>query len=139
LKTKAFTLIELLVAIALTSVISITLFYFSLSSIKLIGRAADTAGSMQVARSVIARISSDVIGSCGADTGSGHLELILGNITYEFRENKVRRQEGSDIYYMTTEGEIKDLRFSYPSSKMVKIEMTPEIGGKYIIDVYARN
>lgn len=138
-KSKAFTLIELLIAASMISIISITLFYFTLSSIRLISRSEDLAKSMQSVRFIAGRISSDIAQSSGAGTGSGQSRLNLGGISYEFRDGKVRREEGSDIYYLTTEGEIKGLKFSYPSSKLIKLEVIPKTGGSYYFNLYARN
>jgi prepilin-type N-terminal cleavage/methylation domain-containing protein len=137
--SKGFTLIELLIATAMISAISVSIFYFAFSSIRLMFRAIDLSNSDQAVRFVSGRISSDVMQSSGPGAGSGPDKLIIGNITYEFRDNKVRREERSDVYYLTTEGEIKGLKFSYPSSKLIKVEITPKYGGAYYLNVYARN
>jgi prepilin-type N-terminal cleavage/methylation domain-containing protein len=137
--SKAFTLIELLIATALISAISVSIFYFAFSSIRLMFRAIDLSGSGQAVRFTAGRISSDIMQSGGPGAGSGPDKLIIGDITYEFRENKVRREEGSDVYYLTTEGEIKGLKFSYPPSKLIRVEVTPKYGGAYYLNVYARN
>ena len=138
-RSEAFTLIELLITTAMISAISISIFYFAFSSIKVIFRATDQSKALQAVRFVAARISSDIMQSSGAGVGSDTDKLVIGNITYEFRESKVRREEGSDVYYMTTEGEIKGLKFSYPSSKLIKVEITPKTGGAYYINAYARD
>jgi prepilin-type N-terminal cleavage/methylation domain-containing protein len=138
-RSKAFTLIEMLIATAMISVISITLFYFALSTTRLISRASDLAKSMQSVRFIACRISSDIMQSGGAGIGSNPSKLIIGNITYEFRDGKVRREEGSDVYYLTIEGEIKGLKFFYPSSKLIGVEITPKTGKAYYYNVCARN
>jgi len=138
-RSKAFTLIELLIATAMISVISITLFYFALSTTRLIARASDLAKSMQSVRFIAGRISSDIMQSGGAGTGSSSGKLMIGDISYEFREGKIRREEGSEIYYLTIEGEIKGLKFSYPSLKLIGVEITPKTGKAYYYNVYARN
>lgn len=138
-KSKAFTLIELLVATAMASAICVTIFYFAFSSIRSMSRAMDLSGSQQTVRFVAGRISSDIMQSSGAGTGSAPGKLVLGNINYEYMNGKVRREEGSDVYYLTTEGEINALKFSYPSAKLIKLEITPKYGGVYYFNVYARN
>ena len=138
-RSKAFTLIELLIATAMISVISITLFYFALSTTRLIARTSDLAKSMQSVRFIAGRISSDIMQSGGAGTGSSSGKLMIGDISYEFREGKIRREEGSEIYYLTIEGEIKGLKFSYPSLKLIGVEITPKTGKAYYYNVYARN
>jgi len=137
--SNGFTLIELLIATAMISAISISLFYFAFSSIRLMFRTIDLSNADQAVRFTADRISSDIRQSSGAGTGSGPYKLVIGSISYSFLDNKVRRQEVSDVYYLTTEGEIKNLRFSYPSSKIIKIDITPKYGGEYYLDVYARN
>lgn len=138
-RSKAFTLVELLISMVLISIVTAAVFYFSLSSLKLSGRINDTAASLQITRSIISRISSDIIQSSGAGAGSTSRLLILGDISYEFRDGKVRRQEGSDVYYMTTEGEIMQLQFYYSSNNLIKIEITGKNGAKYVMDVHSRN
>lgn len=137
--SKAFTLIELVIATALISAVSVSIFYFAFSSIKLMFRITDLSSSDQAVRFAAGRISSDIMQSSGPSAGSGQDKLVIGNITYQFLENKVRREEGSDVYYLTTEGEVKGLKFSYPASKLVKVAITPKYGGEYYMDVYARN
>ena len=139
MKSRAFTLIELLAVIAMASIILMVLFHFIFTSIKLLGKTIENTKSLQVVRFIISRISYDIIQSSGAVAGSGDNKLVIGNISYEFRDNKVRREEGNDIYYLTTEGEIKGLKFSYPSSKLVQIEVLPKVGGAYNFSVFARN
>jgi prepilin-type N-terminal cleavage/methylation domain-containing protein len=137
--SRAFTLIELLIAVAMVSMLTITIFYFAFSSIRLMSRAVDISTSGQAVRFIAGRISSDVMQSGGAVTGSNSVKLMLGSVTYEFVDNKLRREEGSDAYFLTVDGEIRDLKFSYPSSKLVKVEITPKTGGTYFINLYARN
>ena len=138
-RSKAFTLIELLVATAMISVICTTLFYFMLSTTGLIARTSNLAKSMQSVRFIAGRISSDIMQSGGAGTGSSSGKLMIGDISYEFRDGKVRREERGDVYNLTIESEIKGLKFSYPASKLVGIEIIPKTGKVYYYNVYARN
>jgi len=138
-RSKAFTLIELLIATAMISVISFALFYFMLSATRLIAGSTDFAKSMQSVRFIAGRISTDIMQSGGTGIDSSSSKLIIGNISYEFRDGKVRREEGSEVYYLTIEGEIKGLKFSYPSSKLIGVEITPRTGKAYYYNVYARN
>jgi prepilin-type N-terminal cleavage/methylation domain-containing protein len=137
--TKAFTLIELLIATSLITVVLMSVLYFSISSVRLIMRSAVNAKSSQVTRFVADRIYRDIIQSTGASAASSSGKLMIGRISYEFRDKKVRREEGNDIYYLTTEGEISGLKFSYPTPKLVRIEITPKIGDVLYINAYARN
>jgi Tfp pilus assembly protein PilW len=132
-------LIELLITTAMISVISVAIFYFAFSSVRMISRTSDILKSDQSVRFVAAKISSDIEQSAGASTGSAPGRLVIGNISYQFVENKVRREEGSDVYNLTDDGDIKGLKFSYPSSKLIKIEITPKIGKAASLNAFARN
>jgi len=136
---SGFTLIELLTAISLFSILCVAIFFFALSSLKVMTRAADNAGSMQVVRFVAGRMAADIMQSSGAGNGSGPACLILGSVSYEFRDGKLRRQEGNDIYYLTTEGEIVGFKLSYTSTRLIRIDTMPKVGGTYSVSVYARN
>ncbi len=132
-------MIELLITIAMISVISVAVFYFAFSSVRMITRTSDILRSEQSVRFVFAKISSDIAQSAGAGAGSNSNTLVIGNITYQFVENKVKRTEGSDVYSLTDNGDIKGLNFSYPSSKLISIVITPKIGQTVSMNAFARN
>lgn len=136
---RGFTLIELLITTAMISVVSIAIFLFAFSSIKMISRTSDILRSDQSVRSVAAKISSDIEQSAGALSGSDPSTLVIGNITFQFMNYKVKREEGSDVYYLTDDGDIKGLKFSYPSSKLITIEITPKTGKAVSVNAFARN
>lgn len=138
-RSGAFTLIELMIATAMISVICSALLYFTLSSLRLISRSSDVSSSAQIVRFIAGRMSADITQSDGAVAGSGKSRLALGNIIYEYREGKIRREEGSSVYYLTEVGEIKDLKFSYPSLKLIDVDFIPKTGGAYSFSSYARN
>lgn len=123
----------------MTSAVIVTVFYFTFSSIKAINRATGLSSSMQTVRFVAGRIAFDIEQSGGAGAGSDPGKLVLGAINYEYVSGKVRREEGSDVYNLTDDGEIRGLKFSYPSSKLIGIDIEPKTGGAYHLDVYARN
>jgi len=138
-QSKGFTLIELLVAIIIISVITVTLFYTNDLSIKLLLKARKNVNSMQTTRYVVSRISRDILNSSGAQVGSNQTKIVLNDITYEFMNNKIKRSERKDSFYMTSEGEIISLKFIYPSNKFVHIEIVPKNGERQTLSVYARN
>lgn len=137
--SSGFTLIELLITTAMISVISIAIFFFAFSSVRMISRTSDILRSDQSVRFVAAKISSDIEQSAGAGTGSDPGRLVIGNITYQFLNNKVRREEESDVYNLTDDGDIKGLKFFYPSSKLISIEITPKNGKAISLNAFARN
>ena len=137
--TRAFTLIELLISMAMISAVLIMIIYVSLSSVKQVARASANIRSMDTIRTVSSRISKDIMESGGISAGSNEHRLIIGDIIYEMRQRKVRRQEGSDIAYITADGEMSGLSFYFGSSKLIRIAIKPNDGGMYYLNVYARN
>ncbi len=137
--SRAFTLIELLISIMLSLVIIGALFYFTIGSAKLMNRTSENSSSSQAVRFVADRIWSDFVQSSGVSSTSTSSKLVIGNITYQFMENKVRREENGSANYLTIENEVNGLSFTYPSAKMVRIEITPKIGEVYYLNAYARN
>ena len=137
--SKGFTLIELLVTTAMVSVITIAALLFTFSSVKTFSRTSTILRSDSSVRFVAARIASDIEQSTGAGIGSGQNILVIGNITYQFLSGKVRRAEGSDVYYLTDDGDIMGLKFFYPAAKLIGIEITPKIGKEVSLNVCARN
>lgn len=137
--SKAFTLLEMLVSITVISALCVALFLFMYSAVRQLNRAIEAERSLQLVRFIAGRMSSDISQSGGADAGSNTSELVMGNIRYEMKENKVRRTDGGDVYYLSTEGEVKAMEFHYSSKKLIKIAFTMATGGEYYLSVYARN
>jgi hypothetical protein len=105
----------------------------------MIKRTSDVLSSEQSVRFVFSKISADIEQSAGAGMGSSESKLIIGNITYQFLDNKVKREEGSDIYNITDDGDIRGLKFHYPSSKLIRIEITSKKGKAMSLNAFARN
>jgi prepilin-type N-terminal cleavage/methylation domain-containing protein len=136
---KGFTLIELPIAIAISAMLMLAIFFFSNSSIKTLVRSAEAARSDKCVRFVAQRLCDDIIASRGAASASSSKKLIIDNIVYEFRSGMLSRTEGDDSYNLTVNGEIKDLQFLYPSSRLIKFKILPKQGKGYEMNVYARN
>ena len=119
--------------------ISIAIFYFAFSSVRIMSRISDNLRSDQSLMSVAEKISLDIEQSAGALPGSDSGKLVIGNITYEFLNNKVRREEGSDVYYLTDDGDIKGLKFFYPSSKLITVDIIKKNGNAVNLNAFARN
>jgi len=137
-RSRAFSLVELLVAVALACTISVSLFYFSNLSVKLISATYANAKHIQIVRYVSSRIFRDIAESNGAATGSSSSVLIINNISYELLDKKVRRKEDAYVSNLTDTGEIISMKFFYPSSKFIGIEIIPKIGEVYYFNAYAR-
>jgi hypothetical protein len=138
-RSSAFTLIELLISLAMVVIVTSTLFFYAQISIKAIFKASSSAGALQVTRFVTGKIVKDIYESGGAMNGSSPSKLILPGITYELMDKKIRRTDGGDVSYITSENEILGLKFAYITSKFIRIFITPVSGEEYTINVYARN
>ena len=125
-KKSAFTLIELMIS----SSIACLLMAAMLFSLFTMLRAKDTIGreidSLDSARYTIYRISSDIKNSKGVEPSSTGDRLVLAydgkDISYDLVSGKVRRSVGASSSYLTEEGRITRLVFSYPSGVLVMIE-----------------
>ena len=143
---RAFTLIELMIS----SSIACLLMAAMLFSLFTMLRAKDTIGreidSLDSARYTIYRISSDIRSSKGVAPSSTSDRLVLAyegkDISYDLVGGKVRRSVGASSSYLTEDGRITRLAFSYPFGKLVTIETCFSASGRDILfttEVTARN
>jgi prepilin-type N-terminal cleavage/methylation domain-containing protein len=133
----AFTLIELMISSTIACLL-MTIMLFSLFTML---RAKDTIGreidSLDSARYTIYRISSDIRNSKGVGPGSTDDKLVLAydgkDIFYDLANGKVRRSVGASSSYLTEEGRITRLVFSYPSAKLIMIETGFSASGRWVL------
>ena len=116
-RSNGFTMIELLISTAMLMMISTSVFYLMMSYTKQITMSADKTKTIYAVRLITEKMSNDIIQSGGAAAGSGTGKLVIGDVNYELKDGRVRRQEGSEINYLNTEGEINFTAFlpSYPA------------------------
>jgi Tfp pilus assembly protein PilW len=141
-RNRGFTIVEVLIASLLALAIASTLL-FSLSLIlKSWSNFAVKMDCLESSRISMIRIVTDVRGA-GIDPQSTALKLVLNLddkvVSYDYKNGKVRRRVGGGSAYLTEEGRISSLRFSYPDQGLVKIEIGILGGSKlFTTEVFSR-
>ena len=83
--------------------------------------------ALQGGRIVLQRMTDEVRNAKRIDPSSNTSKLILNydgyNIAYDLKDGKVRREKGGGSSYLTEEGSVNSLNFSYPSQKLVEIKI----------------
>lgn len=141
MKSEGFTLVELIVSISVLSVILVCVLSFFFAGISLFERTSNDIKSIEAAVFVADKITDDILQSRGISSQSDSAKLYLlqkdESIIYQYKNDKVHRQEGSSISYLTIENEIKGLKFDYPYGG-VAVNITTT-SGNYIFSAYPRN
>lgn len=126
-RRSAFTLIELLIAMALSAAALSVLFVFVLTLLRSEDKLFLRLDSLEGARSSLFRMTLDVRDSKGISPGSSGERLVLsagsGTVSYDLHSGKVRREVNGSSSYLTEEGRVCSLRFSYLNEKLIKIEI----------------
>ena len=129
---KAFTLIETIVAAAISLVTVSAIFIAAFSLIRSWKTVDSITDSLESARNSLTRISSDTRNSEGVGSSSTGNTLVLdcgGDVvSYDLNEGKVRRKVNSSSSYLTEAGRVSNLKFSYPSAKLVSVTMGISVG-----------
>jgi hypothetical protein len=105
---------------------------------------SDTASleALQGGRIVLQRITDEVRNSRKIDPSSNTSQLILNydgyNIAYDLKDWKIRREKGGGSSYLTEEGIVTSLNFSYPSQKLVEVKIGVE-KKKFAAKAFVRN
>jgi len=124
---KGFTLIELLIASSLgVAVLSAALLsgMSLIRSYSAIERALEASSSARIS---LFRITTDARNALEIKTASGADKLILDmggkEVSYDLNLEKVRRSVDGTASYLTEQGRVKSLKFSYLSPKLVRISI----------------
>ena len=141
MKSRGFTLIELLISISLVSLISVYVFYLFFSGIKSYEKISRSTHRGKVVIFVINKLTDDILESRGIGLESDENKLVLkgdeGDIIYEYKNKKVKRQKGITTTYLTIEDDIQVLKFNYDSNK-VRVTLGTN-NNYYMFSVYPRN
>lgn len=129
---RGFTLVEVLIAAALSAVLLSSMFISAFSLIrswKIADRAMDALDS---GRYSLFKIISDTRNSRGIRTSSSGSNLVLDfgpdTVSYDMKDDKVRRRTNGASAYLTEAGRVSFLNFSYPSPKLVVIAAGIQFG-----------
>lgn len=141
MKSKGFTLVELIVSISVLSVVLVCVLSFFFAGIGLFERTANDIKSIEASVFVADKMTDDILQCRGISSQSDNEKLYLlqkdESIIYQHKNDKVHRQEGSSISYLTVENEVKGLKFDYPPGG-VAVNITTT-SGNYIFSPYPRN
>lgn len=127
---KGFTLIELMIGVSLSLLITGTIVFSMVHMTALQKRIALSASSSGNALSALGSIGMDIKSASEISPYSDENRLILCQgpdiISYEFSSGKVKKTNNGYVQYISADGKIKSLRFSYSPSGIVSIFMCPE-------------
>jgi hypothetical protein len=119
--------VELIIALGLTSILIVGTFYAFGQGLRLWRETTLKFERLQVKNLVAERITRDIRGAKGWGEASSAEELILKTaaetISYKLKNKKVNRKRGEDSAYLTSAGEIKKLKFSYPAAGQVAVTL----------------
>ena len=129
---RAFTLIEILIAATLSCVLLSVIFLSAMTlarSWKMVERNADSLESAMIS---LDRMIMDARNSNGFGPSSSGAVLVLDNsgstTSYDLNDGKVRRRVGGGSSYLTEEGRVTHLSFSYPSARLVVLTLVARQG-----------
>ena len=142
---RAFTLIEILIASSLGMIIASSAILLAFAFVKSYRSIDAEIDSVDSARISIGRIVSEVRGASGIGAGSNDEALILDlaskEVTYDLHDGKVRRTVDGTATYLTEEGRVSKLSFSYPKGKLARIEIVfgPDGREAFTAEAFVRN
>ncbi|MCX5726029.1 MAG: prepilin-type N-terminal cleavage/methylation domain-containing protein [Candidatus Saganbacteria bacterium] len=127
---KGFTLIEVLISMALTMIVLGSAFFATSTFLRTWRSGTASLEALQGGRIVLQRITDEVRNSRKIDPSSNPSQLISNfdgyNIAYDLKDGKIRREKGGGSSYLTEEGIVTSLNFSYPSQKLVEVKIGVE-------------
>lgn len=120
MKRSGFTLIEILISLLILGII-LPIFFFSISAyIKNYHKISGKIETIQIAQNILRQISDSVRNAKEIKSVAAQ-KIELDDLTYEFKEQKVKRIKGKGSAYLTNKGEIEDLAFESVKPKLVGI------------------
>ncbi|MDD5383085.1 MAG: type II secretion system protein [Candidatus Margulisbacteria bacterium] len=127
MKKAGFTLVELMISMTILALLLGSFYYVLGAELKIWERIIGRSEEAQIASAVALRIIDDARSAQEIlpASSSATLSLKIGNetIEYQLTGNKVRRKKGGYSAYLTDDGEITELTFSYPAGKIVRIKV----------------
>ena len=123
---KGFTLIELIVSLTLAAIMFLSGTFLLSSYLRSSKKIVSAANSIQLQQSILAQITKDVR-SADSIAPSTPAQLIIKTgtsiISYDYANKKVRRRKDGSSAYLTEDGQVNTLSFSFPRSGFVIINL----------------
>ena len=127
MKRKGFTLVELIVSLTIFSLLLGSIFYALKIELGIWKRIVGSAEKQQIANMVLSRIVRDIRSAKELLPASTNqklgLEIGSDTIEYDLLNHKIRRKKNNYSAYLTTQGELEELSFSYPKANLVEIKV----------------
>jgi prepilin-type N-terminal cleavage/methylation domain-containing protein len=125
LKHRGFTLVELIIALAIFSTLSLGIFFAFGTSLRTYNKILNSCATQQIRGMALSRITKDIRSASDVLTGSDQdllrLKIESDIIEYSLANKKIKRKINNYSSYLTVEGEIRGLTFSYPTKEKIKI------------------
>jgi prepilin-type N-terminal cleavage/methylation domain-containing protein len=127
MKHNGFTLVEMLISLTVLFIALGAIFYALSAELRLWDRTAASVEKQQVLHLLLSRINLDARSASEILPASGPRALSLrvggDTIDYTLSEGKVKRTKNRSAAYLTTEEEIKEFSFSYPTANLIVIKI----------------
>ncbi len=140
---RGFTLIEILIAASIGAMFISGLVLSTLLLLRTLDRFDSRLDSLESGRISMFRMVTDARNAKGIKSSSNEsvlsLDLSADTISYDHYNGKVRRRVNASSSYLTEEGRISFVRFSYPAQKLVKIEIGLDKIGILTTECFVRN
>ena len=127
MRKNGFTLVELIVSLTIFALLLGCMFYAFGVELRFWDKIVMKSEKQQIANIVITRMTQDIRSAAKILAGSNSDKLLLmvgsDTIEYSLTNDKVRRKKNNYSSYLTMEGDIEQLSFSYPTAKLVEINI----------------
>lgn len=124
---KGFTLIEMLVSLSIGILVYAAISSFLLFSLKTYRHHIQRIENLENVQSAINIIEQDIRSCTEVVAISNSDKLVLFNdqnvISYELKNNKIKRTKNNSSLYLTNEKSIDKLSFSYPLDQLIEMNV----------------
>jgi prepilin-type N-terminal cleavage/methylation domain-containing protein len=127
MRKKGFTLVELIISLTIFAILLTGIIYALGIELSTWKRIANASEKQQIENLILARITRDI--RCAAQifpaSNPDRLSLKIGSdtIEYSFTNAKVKRKKNNYSSYLSIEGDIQALSFSYPATNLVEVRL----------------
>jgi len=131
---QGFTLVEVLIALGLAGILLLAGSYALGTFLRTYRTSINKAEKLQIRQMIATRLIREIRSAEKLEPSTREklsLRLSGALVSYSYKDGKVRREAGSSASYLTEPGEVKELYFESPSSRMVWIYLDGQKSGGY--------